>query len=136
GELENGTVEKLQTFMKSDDSKNKHLLNLFLIYQRHIGEASAKGLEPNSEFQVETMTALENEFKDLYGLIPAIIYIYKSEALNSDQKFEEAKAEVKEGLAVYPNSIPLKVYRYMDTKDVNLKADLISNHSNHWLVQH
>ena len=135
GELENGTVEKLQTFMKSNDSKNKHLLTLFLMYQQHITETAAKGLKPNSEFQVKTMNVLEKEFQDVYGVIPPIIFIYKSEALNSDKKFEEAKEKVKEGLNISPSSIPLKIYRYMDTKDENLKGDLITNHANHWLVR-
>jgi hypothetical protein len=134
GELENTTVEKLQKFMASNDSRNKHLITIFLMYQQHISETAAVGSKPDSGFQVDAMNILEKEFKDLYGIIPPIIFIYKSEALNSDKKFEEAKRHVKEGLKKYPSSIPLKVYRYMDTMNEQLKSDLVKNHANHWLV--
>ncbi len=135
GELENTTMEGVANFMKADDSKNKHLLSILLMYQQHIAQTAAKGLQPNAEFQVEAMNTLEKEFQDLYGVIPTIIYIYKSEALSSAGKFVEAKAHVKKGLAAYPKSIPLKVYFYKDTKDNVIKNELITNHANHWLVK-
>jgi len=134
GELEAKTINKLQAFMESESSKNKHLITLFLIYQEHITETAAKGLMPDSRFQVIATNAIEKEFKNIYGVTPVIIYIYKAEALSSDKKSEEAKDIVKRGLENYPDSIPLKVYKYLDTKDENLKKDLILNHPRHWLV--
>ena len=49
-------------------------------------------------------------------------------------QIEEAKKEVLDGLNTYPNSIPLKVYHYLGTKNEEIKKDLITNHTNHWLV--
>jgi hypothetical protein len=134
GELEANTINKLQAFMGSKDSKNKHLLMLFLMYQEHISETAARGLMPDSKFQVLAANTIEQEFNTLYGVTPAIIYIYKAEALSSDKKSQEAKEVVKRGLEDYPNSIPLKVYTYLDTKDESLKKDLVQNHARHWLV--
>ena len=34
----------------------------------------------------------------------------------------------------YSDSVPLKVYQYLKTKDQLLKEDLIKNHANHWMV--
>lgn len=135
GELESNTATKLQNFMSANNSKNKHLLILFLMYQQHISETAGKGLKPNADFQILAISTLEKEFIDLYKKIPCIVYIYKSEALSSANKQEEAKETVKLGLDNFPNSIPLKVYRYLDTKDEKLKKDLVVNHPNHWLVQ-
>lgn len=36
---------------------------------------------------------------------------------------------------LYPDAIPLKVYQYMETKDETLKADILKNHKDHWLVK-
>ncbi len=135
GELEKNTMERVANFMKADDSKNKHLLTIFLMYQQHISQTAAKGLQPNAAFQVEAMNTLEKEFQELYGVIPTIIYIYKSEALSSAGKIAEAKAHVNKGLTVYPNSVPLKVYFYNGTKDIAIKKELIAKHPNHWLVK-
>jgi hypothetical protein len=37
------------------------------------------------------MNILENETRDIFGKIPAIIYIYKAEALESGHKKEESQ---------------------------------------------
>jgi hypothetical protein len=64
-----------------------------------------------------------------------IIYIYKYEALDSGNKKDEAKAAALQGLKEYPDSVPLKVYTYLTTKDDKIKNDLIKNHPNHWMVK-
>ncbi|MEF9480075.1 hypothetical protein OWR28_22280 [Chryseobacterium sp. 1B4] len=81
------------------------------------------------------MNLLESETKEVYGKVPAIIYIFKAEALDSGSKKEEAKITVANGLKEYPDSIPLKVYSYLNTQDEALRQDLIQNHPNHWMVQ-
>ena len=134
-DLKSSTINAVQNFMKADDSKNKHLVTLVLMYQQHIAENTAKGFVPNAEFQLQIMNVLEQEFQDLYGITPALIYIYKTEALHSAEKFEVAKETIKKGLSIYPTSIPLKVYSYLATKDNIIKNDLITNHPNHWFVQ-
>ena len=81
------------------------------------------------------MHLLESETKEVYGKLPAIIYIFKAEALDSGSKKEEAQITVVNGLKEYPDSIPLKVYSYLNTKDETLRQDLIKNHPRHWMVQ-
>ncbi len=135
GELQESTSLRLNKFVKSEESKNKYLIILFLIYQKHISETSLKGIKSNPDFQLETLNILEKEYKELYQVIPPIIYVYKVEALNNGNKLKEARSEILRGLSIYPESVPLKVYQYLAIKEESLKKDLIVNHSNHWLVQ-
>jgi hypothetical protein len=134
GELGSNTINKLQKFMASPDAKNKYLIEIFLMYLQHISETAAKNLKTNPDFQVANMKYLKSEFEELYRRTPAIIFIYNSEAFESAQRIEEAKKEVLDGLNTYPSSIPLKVYHYLGTKNEEIKKDLITNHTNHWLV--
>jgi hypothetical protein len=134
GELGSSTINKLQKFMASPNAKNKYLVEIFLMYLQHISETAAKNLKTNADFQVAAMKKLKIDFQELYGLTPPIIFIYGSEALENAQRIEEAKKEVVDGLNIYPNSIPLKVYHYLGTKNEEIKKDLITNHPNHWLV--
>lgn len=134
GELQPKTIATLKNFMGSPKSKNKHLIDLFLLYQQVIDNAVERGLKPNAELQLLLVNALEDEFETIYKLTPAIIYIYKYEALNSDKKSDEANAVVEKGLQHFPDSVPLQVYRYLNSKDAALKEGLIQDHSNHWLV--
>ncbi|WP_431611518.1 hypothetical protein [Chryseobacterium sp. 'Rf worker isolate 10'] len=128
-------THRIQKAVSDPNTKNIHLLYLLLMYQQHISRAVAEGKSPNPEFQIETMNLLESETKEVYGKLPAIIYIFKTEALDSGSKKEEAKITVANGLKEYPDSIPLKVYSYLNTKDEGLRQDLIKNHPNHWMVQ-
>ncbi|MGG5209137.1 hypothetical protein ACQWU4_09310 [Chryseobacterium sp. MIQD13] len=129
------TVQRIEKLASNPDTKNLHILLLFLMYQQHISRTSVAGKTPDSGFQIEAMKILENETRDIYGKVPAIIYIYKYEALDGSGKKEEAKAAVAQGLKEYPDSVPLKVYSYLNTKDEVLKNDLVKNHPNHWMVQ-
>jgi len=128
-------THRIQKAVSDPNTRNIHLLYLLLMYQQHISRAVAEGKSPNPEFQIETMNLLESETKEVYGKLPAIIYIFKAEALDSGSKKEEAKITVANGLKEYPDSIPLKVYSYLNTKDEGLRQDLIKNHPNHWMVQ-
>lgn len=128
------TVQKIEKMASNPDTKNLHILLLFLMYQQHLSRTSMVGKTPDTEFQIEAIKLLENETKDIYGKIPAIIYIYKFEALDGGGKKEDAKATVDQGLKEYPDSVPLKVYRYLNTKDEVLRNDLVKNHPNHWMV--
>lgn len=134
-EMTDETVGKIQTLISDPDTKNIHILMLFLMYQQHISQTAAVGKKSNPEFQIETMKLLEDETKNIYGKVPAIIYIYKYESLDSGDKKAEAKDAVIRGLKEYPDSVPLKVYGYLSTKDEALKNDLIKNHPNHWMVK-
>ncbi|MBC3542237.1 hypothetical protein ACFSC6_13645 [Rufibacter sediminis] len=135
GKLSPNTPEKLDNLLRNGRTRNRHLLVMFMVYQQHISQTAASGKRPDTKFQVELMTDLAFEFKNIYNEVPAIIYVYQSEALNSSGQNQEALKIIEEGLTVYPNSVPLKVYKYLGTKDDALKIDLIGNHSNHWMVK-
>lgn len=135
GELSQKTVEKINSYTTSGRIKNKHLLTLFLMYQDHISQTAAKGRKPNVEYQLACIQRLEREAQSLYVKVPTIVYIYKAEALQSAGRMNEAKALVAASLQKVPNSIPLKVYQYLDSKDEDIRKDLVQNHSKHWMVQ-
>ncbi|MCE3075324.1 hypothetical protein [Chryseobacterium gwangjuense] len=128
-------IQQIEKLVSDPNTKNLHVLMLFLMYQQHISKTAAVGKKTDSDFQIETMNILENETKEIFGKVPAIIYIYKAEALESGNRREESQNIITQGLKEYPDSIPLKVYSYLNTKDSTLKSDLIKNHSKHWMVQ-
>ncbi|MDQ0592033.1 hypothetical protein QFZ37_000402 [Chryseobacterium ginsenosidimutans] len=129
------TIEKIQKLASDSTTKNLHILILFLMYQQHISQTATVGKKPNPDFQIATMRLLEDEIRSVYGKVPAIIYIYKYEALDNGTKKDEAKPVAIQGLKEYPDSVPLKVYTYLNTKDETIKNDLIKNHPNHWMVK-
>jgi hypothetical protein len=135
GELSPQTAQMINTYAEDKKTSNKHLLILFLMYQQHISETAAQGKNPNAAFQLACMNLLEKEFLSVYQKVPTIVYIYKAEALQSAGHNGEAKSVIETSLQKDPVSIPLKVYRYLDTKDEALKKDLVTNHSGHWMVQ-
>ncbi len=128
-------IQQIERLVSDPNTKNLHILMLFLMYQQHISKTAAVGKEPDADFQIDTMNILESETKEIFGKVPAIIYIYKAEALESGHKKEESQNTVAQGLKEYPDSIPLKVYAYLNTHDATIKNDLIKNHSKHWMVQ-
>ncbi len=135
GTMKPETVNKIQSFYSNKKSKNKHIFNMFFAYQNHISETAADGKKPNSKFQVDLMTDLEEEISNVFGDVPVIILIYKAEALKSNGQSKESAEVINKSLISFPNSVPLKVYKYIDSKDENIKLDLVKNHSNHWMVQ-
>lgn len=135
GELNSNMPKKIDKLYNNKKTKNRHLLLMFMAYQDHISQTLAKGKKSNTKFQVELMNDLAYEFKNIFNKIPAIIYIYKFETLDTSGQNEEAAKTIEEGLTEYPNSIPLKVYKFQISKDNEIKTDLINNHSNHWMVK-
>ncbi|GEM50736.1 hypothetical protein EB1_05260 [Empedobacter brevis NBRC 14943 = ATCC 43319] len=135
GEMKPETIKKIQDFYANKDAKNKQILNMFLAYQNHISETAAVGKQPNSKFQVDLINDLEQEIKNVYNEVPVIILIYKAEALNSNGQTKESAELIDSSLKTFPNSVPLKVYKYLDTKNDQIKQDLVRNHSNHWMIQ-
>jgi hypothetical protein len=135
GEMTEGIIAKTQKLAADPDTKNLHILMLFLMYQQHISQTAAVGKKPNAGFQMATINLLKDELRSIYGKIPAIIYVYQYEALESMSKKEEAGAAAAEGLKEYPDSVPLKVYTYLSTNNEAIKNDLLKNHANHWMVK-
>ena len=134
GELKPEIPQRIKKLFEDKNTKNIQILKMFFAYQDHVSKAAAIGKRPNARFQVNLMNDLESEIKNTYDKIPALIYIYKSEALSSDGQNKEAAVVVTNGLAEYPNSTPLKVYKYLNTKDGGIKEDLLKNHPNHWMI--
>lgn len=126
---------QLEAALSNPETKNYHILMLFAVYQRHISETAAVGKASDPAFQIEVMNILENETKSIYGKVPAIVYVYAAEAYDSGKRKEDFQKTVLRGLKDYPDSVPLKVYNYINTNDVNIKNDLIKNHSKHWMVK-
>jgi hypothetical protein len=135
GELPQDMPKKINKIYQNKKTKNRHLLVMFMAYQDHISQTAAVGKRPNAKFQVELITDLAYEFKNIFNKIPAIVYIYQVEALDTSGQKEKAATTVDEGLAEYPNSVPLKVYKFLISKDEAIKTDLINNHPNHWMVK-
>lgn len=135
GELNPDITQRIKKLYEDKNTKNLQILNMFLTYQEHINQTAAAGKQPDSNFQVNLMTDLESEVKNIYGTVPVIVEIFKAEALNSNGQTKESAEIISKSLIKFPNSIPLKVYQYLDTKDEKIKEDLIKNHSNHWMIQ-
>lgn len=135
GELNPDVSTKFEKLYQNPKAGNYYLLVMFMIYQDHITQTAAAGKMSNAKFQIDLMTDLETEFKTVYNKVPAIVYIYKTEAFNSDNQSAEALTAINNGLTAYPDSVPLKVYKYLNTQNPAIKNDLIKNHSNHWMVK-
>ena len=135
GELNPDVSTKFEKLYQNPKAGNYYLLVMFMIYQDHITQTAADGKMSNAKFQIDLMTDLETEFKTVYNKVPAIVYIYKTEAFNSDNQPAEALTVINNGLTAYPDSVPLKVYKYLNTQNPEIKNDLIKNHFNHWMVK-
>ncbi|MDQ0476322.1 MULTISPECIES: hypothetical protein [Chryseobacterium] len=135
GELSEDISQRIQKLYSDKKAKNLQILTMFLLYQNHITETAAVGKQPDPNFQINLIKDLESELKNTYGSVPIIINIYKAEALNSAGATKESAEIISNSLIQYPNSVPLKVYKYLDTKDEKIKKDLVDNHTNHWMVK-
>lgn len=135
GELSSDMPKRMDKLYQNKKTKNRHLLVMFMAYQNHISETVAVGKKSDTKFQIELINDLAYEFKTIFNKIPAIIYIYQFESLSTIGQKEVALKTIEEGLIAYPNSIPLKVYKYLNLKEETIKTDLITNHSNHWMVK-
>lgn len=78
---------------------------------------------------------IEAEIRNLYDEIPAIIYIYKVESLETNGLRNDVETVLQEGLAKFPDSVPLKVYTCLITNETATKDFLVKNHSDHWMVK-
>ena len=135
GSLSELTLNTLTNFLESKKSKNKHLIQLFFIYQDYITECASKNIKANSDYQIKLIEDIENEITSIYKLTPTIISIYKYESYELAKTKKKALETVQNGLLNNPKSIPLKVYLFLLTNDEKIKQELIQNHSSHWLVK-
>ena len=135
GQISEDLLNKITVMVESPSTKNMQLMNLLLVFQDYINEVSENPSSLNSEFQLKIVEAMENEFINLKQDVPVIIYVYKIEALQTNEKFDESDKLIEVALKKFPNSVPIKAYKFLATEDENVKNDLIKNHSNHWFVK-
>ena len=135
GQISEDLLNKITVMVESLSTKNMQLMNLLLVFQDYINEVSENPSSLNSEFQLKIVEAMENEFINLKQDVPAIIYVYKIEALQTNEKFDESDKLIEVALKKFPNSVPIKAYKFLATEDENVKNDLIKNDTNHWFVK-
>lgn len=135
GELSEELVTKITDLVENPDAKNMHILSLLLIFQDYLNEASENNMLINPEFQLKLVEALEKEFKNLHQEVPILIFVYKIEALQNSERFDEADFLTNQAFIKFPESVSIKVFQYLATNDENIKNDLIKNHGNHWFVK-
>lgn len=89
---------------------------------------------PDYNFLVDLVIAMKNEYHFVYKKEPVMITILHAEMLQSAGKKDESKEVVAKGFKAHPESIPLQVYTAINTNNDKLKAELVKNHPNHWMV--
>lgn len=135
GQISEDLLNKIALMVESPSTKNMQIMNLLLVFQDYINDVSENPTALNPEFQLKIVNAIENEFIILKQDIPALVYVYKIEALQTNDKFDESDKLIEVSLQKFPNSVPIKTYKYLATEDENVKNDLVKNHSNHWFVK-
>ncbi len=83
--------------------------------------------------EVFTTEPINNDYLAVYE--HCIRFTEKKESyINSNGQTKESAELIDSSLKTFPNSVPLKVYKYLDTKNDQIKQDLVRNHSNHWMI--
>ena len=135
GQISEELLDKIAILVENPATKNMQIMNLLLVFQDYINEISENQSILNPEFQLKIVNAIEKEFIDLKQEVPALVYVYKIEALQTNDMFDESDKLIEVSLKKFPNSIPIKAYKYLATEDESVKNDLVKNHSNHWFVK-
>lgn len=135
GQVSEELLDKIAELVENPNTKNMQIMNLLLVFQDYINEVSENQSVLNPEFQLKIVNAIEKEFIDLKQEVPALVYVYKIEALQTNEMFDESEKLIEVSLKKFPNSVPLKAYKYIATEDESVKNDLVKNHSNHWFVK-
>lgn len=135
GEIKEDLVNKITTLVENPETKNMHLMSLFLILQNYLDEVNENADIINTEFQLKIVSQLENEFIALKQEVPVLIYVYKIEALQSNEMYTEADFVTENAFKKFPNSVPIKVFQYLATNNDSIKKDLLENNKNHWFVK-
>lgn len=135
GQISEDLLNKITILVESPTTKNMQIMNLLLVFQDYINEVSENPSSLNPEFQLKIVNAIENEFINLKQDVPALVYVYKIEALQTNDKFDDSDKLIEIALKKFPNSVPIKAYKYLATEDESVKNDLIKNHPNHWFIK-
>lgn len=134
GELENTDfVKKLNAFLDNPKSKNKHLTILYLYYNE-VFQKEILSPNPDYNFLMDLVVAMKKEYNLVYKKEPVMLTILHAEMLQSAGQIDESKDVVAKGFKAHPESIPLQVYTAINTNNDKMKAELVKNHPNHWMV--
>ncbi len=134
GQLSDETIAAYKTYANDPTLHNSHIFYLFQRYQDE-----AENPDVTSDFQLGCMKLLSAECISTYKAIPAIVLVYMGEALMAAGMDQKAGEHFEMALSHYPDSVPIKVYRYSLAPDgpakENMKKHLLKKHPNHWMVK-
>ncbi len=133
------TVNLYKMFNEAGNIPNEHLFFLFTTYQYFVSEATRNPKLSNPDLQLWLINTLSEEMDTLFGVIPKMVAIYKGESLLATGQKSEAIKHFAKFIAIYPNAIPIKVYRFQLESDFTKKEimynELKTKHTNHWMVK-
>lgn len=137
GYCSQGTLRRLELLVSDSSTANWSILFLYSKYQNFILEVQKNPEQEDPRYQMDLVKLLADECMEIYGTIPNLVLIYMTQALINGQYLEKALVHVDYSLAIYPESIPLKVYKVLLDPDGNksLKKQLLKNHGAHWMVE-
>jgi len=133
------TIDLYKKFYSIDSLPNWHLFFLFSNYQTFISEATHNPALANPDLQLWLIKTLSSEIESIFGYVPVMVAIYQGEAFLATGRKEAAIAHFSKYGRIYPNAIPIKVYRFQIESEFDIKEklydDLKTNHSTHWMVK-
>jgi hypothetical protein len=133
------TLASLQNFNEDESLPNWHLFYLYMFYQSFVADASRNPSLANPELQLWLIETLTDEVESVFGVIPTVVVIYKGEALLATGQKSKAIKYFDRFSIVYPDAIPIKVYRFHLESDFKKKEkmfiELKTNHSNQRMVK-
>lgn len=131
------TLRRFQLISSDSSFVNGSILFLFNKYQAYITESSLNENAKSPQFQLDLIKLLADECVLIYEEIPTIVVVYMAESLMASGYIQKTINHIDYALQLYPNSIPLKVYKYLLNPDeyTYLKKQLLREHPNHWMVK-
>lgn len=138
GEASQETISKISEVMENENTPNRNILEILLIYQDQLRFMAERNEKSNPGYQFLTTDLLARESTKIYGKVPVLIRIYQGEAFMAAYEDDKAQAVFKAILAEYPDCMPARVYSCILTKDEaeqqRLAAALKKEKPNHWMV--
>ncbi len=137
--LSESTLSSLRNFNEDSSLPNWHVFYLYMFYQSFVADAAQNPNMANPELQLWLIETLTKEVENIFGVVPTVVAIYKGEALLATGQKREAIKHFNRFSVIYPEAIPIKVYRFHLESDFKKKEkmynELKSNHPNHWMVK-
>lgn len=133
------TLTSLRNFNEDENLPNWHVFYLYMFYQSFVADATRNPDLANPELQLWLIETLTEEVESLFNVVPKVVAIYKGEALLATGQKSKAIEHFDRFSIIYPDAIPIKVYRFHLESDFKKKEkmynQLKANHPNHWMVK-